>query len=113
MFWIILISRSRRSAYSARSCFSAPLARIASRRGAALLEALPRDVLEVGVGGVLGRDVEARERLLDLFQLDVAALRDLPGAVERVLELAEQLHHFVARSSGRNRACSSASGSGR
>ena len=30
----------------------------ASRRGAALLEALARDVLEVGVGGVLGRDVE-------------------------------------------------------
>ena len=54
-----------------------------------------------------------RERLLDLLQLDVAALRDLPGAVERVFQFAEQLHHLVARSSGRNRASSSACGWGR
>ncbi len=64
---------------------------------AALFEALPRDVFEVGVGGVAFRHVEFRERLLHLFQLDVAALGDLPGAVERVLQLAEQLHHLVAR----------------
>ena len=46
---------------------------------------------------MLGGNVELGERLLDLFELDVAALRDIPGAVERILELAEQLHHLVAR----------------
>ena len=46
---------------------------------------------------MLGGNVELRERLLDLLELDVAALRDVPGAVERVLHFAEQLHHLVAR----------------
>ena len=67
----------------ARSCFSGPCARMASSRGRRCLEALPRDIFEVGVGGVLGRDVEVRERILDLFELDVAALRDIPGARSR------------------------------
>ena len=44
-----------------------------------------------------GGNVELREGLLDLFELDVAALGDLPGAVERVFHLAEQLHHLGAR----------------
>ena len=64
---------------------------------AALFEALARDVSEVGIGGVVGRNVEARERIFDLFELDVAALRDLPGAIDGVFEFAEQRHHFVAR----------------
>ena len=64
---------------------------------AALFESLARDVLEIGIGGVLGRDVEFRKRLLDLLELDVAALGDVPGAVERIFELAEELHHLVAR----------------
>ena len=45
----------------------------------------------------LGGNIEARERILDLFELDVAALRDLPGAVDGVFEFAEERHHFVAR----------------
>ena len=44
-----------------------------------------------------GRNIEAREGVFDLFELDVAALRDLPGAIDGVLEFAEELHHFVAR----------------
>ncbi len=64
---------------------------------AALLEAHARHVFEVRVRGVLGRNIEARERVHHLFQLDVAALRDLPGAVHGVLEFAEELHHFLAR----------------
>ena len=46
---------------------------------------------------MLGGNVEAREGLLDLFELDVAALRDLPGAIDGVFQLAEQRHHLVAR----------------
>ncbi len=64
---------------------------------AALLEAHPSHVFKVGVGGVLGRNIEAGERVHHLFQLDVAALCDLPRAVHGVLEFAEELHHFVAR----------------
>ncbi len=63
----------------------------------ALLEPLPGDIFEISVGGVLFGHVELGEWLLDLFERDVAALGDLPGAVDRVFELAEQLHHFVAR----------------
>ena len=37
------------------------------------------------------------ERLGDLFELELAALRDVPGAVERVLHFAEQRHHLFAR----------------
>ncbi len=44
-----------------------------------------------------GGDVEAREGVVDLFELDVAALRDLPRAIDGVLQFAEQRHHFVAR----------------
>ena len=46
---------------------------------------------------MLRRNVEFRKRLCDLFELDLAALRDVPGAVERVLHFAEQRHHFFAR----------------
>ena len=97
MFWIILISRSRRSTYSARSCFSAPFDLHGFQARAALLEAHPRHVFEVRVGGVFGRDIEARERIDHFFQLDVAALRDLPRAVDGVLQFAEEFHHFLAR----------------
>ena len=58
---------------------------------------LAGDVGEVGVDVVLGRHVEFRKRLLDFFQLDFTALGDFPGAIDGVLELTEQLHHFVAR----------------
>ncbi len=64
---------------------------------AALFEALAGDVGEVGIGGVLCRNIEARERIVDLFQLDMAALRDLPGAIDGVFQFAEERHHFVAR----------------
>ncbi len=40
---------------------------------------------------------KARERILNLLQLHVAALRNVPGAVERVLHFAEQRHHLRAR----------------
>ena len=63
MFWIILISRSRRSAYSARSCLSMPLARMGFQARTAFLEALAGDVFEVGVGGVVVGDIEAGKRL--------------------------------------------------
>ena len=64
---------------------------------AAFFEAFAGDVCEVGIGGVGVRNIEARERIFDLFELDVAALGDFPGAVDGVFEFAEQLHHFVAR----------------
>ena len=69
--------------------------RFQPRRGA--FEALARDVLEVGVDGVLGGNVELRERLLGLFQFGVAALRDVPGTVERIRNLAEDLQHLGLR----------------
>ena len=43
-----------------------------------------------------GGNVEAREGVGDLFEFDVAALRDLPGAIDGVFQFAEQRHHFVA-----------------
>jgi len=42
---------------------------------------LARDEFEIGIRGVLGRDFEFRKGIFDFFQVDVAALRDLPGAV--------------------------------
>src|SRR5579863_6128205 len=64
---------------------------------AALFKSLARYVSEVGIRGVTGGNVEAREGVGDLFEFDVAALRDLPGAIDRVLQFAEERHHFVAR----------------
>src|ERR1017187_1317907 len=90
MSWIILISRSRRSAYSARSCLRAPFACMGFEK---------RHVFEVGVGGVggvFGRDIEAREWVHHFFKSDLAALGDLPGAVDGILQLAEELHHLLA-----------------
>src|ERR1035437_3049986 len=63
----------------------------------ASFETLARDEFEISIGGVLGRDFEFRERLLDFLQVDVAALGDFPSAVERLFQLAEQLHHLGAR----------------
>ena len=65
--------------------------------GAPLLEALAGHVLEVGIGGVPGGDVELREGLADLLEFHLAALGDLPGAIEGILDLAEHLHHLEAR----------------
>ena len=64
---------------------------------AAFFETLARDVFEEGVGGVILRNREARERFGDFFELELAALRDVPGAVERVLDFAEERHHLFAR----------------
>ena len=59
-----------------------PLARMRFQARAALFESLARDVFEIGVGGVAFGNVEFGKRLLDLFELDVAALGDFPGAVD-------------------------------
>ncbi len=64
---------------------------------AAALPSLTRHVFEVGVGGVLRRNVEAREAVLDFFQAHAAAFRDFPGAVQRVFHFAEDGQHLVAR----------------
>ncbi len=64
---------------------------------AAAFEALADDEFEIGVGGVFGGDVEFGERLLDLFELDLAALGDVPGAVQRVFGIGEEGEHFGAR----------------
>ena len=64
---------------------------------APFLESLARDVFEIAVGGVAGWNVELGKRLLHLFQLHLAALRDLPGAVQRILHLAEHRQHLIAR----------------
>ncbi len=68
--------------------------------GRALLKPLPGYVLEVAVGGVLGGHIELRKRLLDLFETYLAALRDIPGSIERGFHLghfAEHGDHFIAR----------------
>ena len=65
---------------------------------AAFFETLARDVFEESVGSVILRNRESREGLGDLFELELAALRDVPGAIERVLDFAEQRHHLFARS---------------
>ena len=80
---------------------------------AALLEALAGDVCEIRIGGVVGRNVESRERILDLFELDVAALRDLPGAVDARLRVRRRAPSFRRAISGRNRDGPSACGWGR
>ena len=40
------------------------------------------------------RHVETRKWILDLLELHLAALRNIPGAVERVLVAGEKLHHL-------------------
>ena len=94
---MVLISRSRRSAYSARLCFRRPCLLKRFEAHAPLLETLAGDVFEEAIDGVLGWHAELGKRLLDGRELDVAALRDVPGAVERILHLIEQRHHFFAR----------------
>ena len=44
-----------------------------------------------------GGNVELRERIFDLVELDVAALRDIPRAGERIRDIAEELLHFGER----------------
>ena len=93
-----MISRSRRSAYSARSCFSAPLTRMASRRGRRFSKPCARHVFEVGVGGVLGRE----HRSGGTGSFTFSSLTWQRWAISHVrssgvFEFAEQLHHFVAR----------------
>ncbi len=63
----------------------------------AFFEALAGNVFEIRVNRMLGRHIEFWKRLLDLFELHLAALRDLPGQVERIFEFAEQGCHFGAR----------------
>ena len=45
----------------------------------------------------LDRERKVRERLIHLFELDLAALRDFPGAIDRVGNFAEERHHFSPR----------------
>ena len=60
-------------------------------------ESLARDVFEIRIGGVFSGDVEFRERFFDLFEFDAAALGDLPRHLDRLLKLAEQGSHLIAR----------------
>ena len=64
---------------------------------APLLEPLPRHIFEIRVGGLIGRNVELRERLPDLFQAHLAPFGDQPGAIQRFFEVAEHDQHFIAR----------------
>ena len=64
---------------------------------AAFFEPLPGDVLEIRVGGVRLGNGKLGKRFGDRVELDLAALGDVPGAVERFGNLAEQLQHLFAR----------------
>ena len=98
MFWIILISRSRRSAYSARSCFRVPLARMASRRGRALFEALRARRIRSRCRWC----ARAERRSCGNGSLTFSSLTWQRWAISQVRssacsEFAEELHHLVAR----------------
>jgi hypothetical protein len=91
------ISRSRRSAYSARSCFNRLLcAALPGGRAASRIPAARRIRNSC-------RWSARRERRtfgngsFTFSRLHLAALRDVPGAIERVFHFAEQRQHFVAR----------------
>ncbi|MCG3774995.1 MAG: hypothetical protein JW395_1823 [Nitrospira sp.] len=59
-------------------------------------KALPGHVSKVRIRIKGRRDIKARERILHLIQLYLATLRDLPGAINRIFEFAEEGHHLVA-----------------
>ena len=65
--------------------------------GPPLLESMARDVSEVRVDRMLVRHIKFREGLLDLLELHLAALGNIPGPRDGVFQLAEKAHHFVAR----------------
>jgi hypothetical protein len=46
---------------------------------------------------VVGGNIELGERFLHFFQAHLAALRDVPGAIQGLFHLAEHREHLVAR----------------